>query len=102
MIGGGDTPSTKTLWILRGEGLNVFGQFQDGILFYEGPSEDKWYVANQQGKIVRFVDYNPEQVPQLKEQFAQYFGEIKSIQILATGHEIGYVVPNWAEYKVLN
>ena len=102
MIAGGDTPSTKTLWILRGGDGFIFGQFQDGKLFIEGPSEDKMYIVDPQGKILGFENFNPEYEPQLKEQFAQYFGEIESVQILATGHEINYVVPNWAEYKLLN
>ena len=100
--GGGETPSTKTLWILRGGDGFYFGQFQDGKLFIEGSSEDKMYVADSKGKILGYENFNPEYVPLYKEQFAQYFGEIESVQVLATGNEINYVVPNWAEYKILN
>lgn len=60
------------------------------------------YIADANGKILAFGNFNPEYVPMLKEQFAQYFGEIESVQVLATGQEIDYVVPNWAEYKLLN
>lgn len=100
MSGGGDTPSTKTLWSLKGEEAVIFGQFQDGKVLIEGPVEDKMYVADINGVVKSFGDYNP--AIDYKKIFAQYFGEIKSVQILATGHEINYVVPNWAEYKLLN
>lgn len=102
MSGGGDTPSTKTLWCLRGGDGFVYGQFQDGKLMIEGPSEDKMYITNENGKIWAFEEFTPDYEQGLKEEFAQYFGEIESVQVLATGHEINYVVPNWAEYKLLN
>ena len=100
--GGGETPSTKTLWSLKLGDLFIFGQFQDGKVFIEGPSENKMYVANPQGIILEFNDYKPEYEQQWVDLFKEYFADIESVQVLATGHEIDYVVPNWAEYKHLN
>lgn len=102
MSGGGDTP-TKTLWILRGGDGFIFGQFQYGRVFIEGPSEDKAYITDSHGKILAFVDYKPGDDPLLEKMFAQYFGEIESVQILVvTGLAIGDDVPNWDTYELLN
>ena len=104
MSGGGDTPSTKTLWSLNygGDGF-IFGQFQDGKLFVEGPSEDKMCIAGPPGKILGFESFYPELEPLFMDEFEQYFGEIESVKILIVeGLSVGDDIPNWEDYELLN
>lgn len=102
IIGGGDTPSTKTLWKIQGVDGYSFGEFRNKNVYLEGPDEENVFVADADGKILKTQYLYPAAIEQLKEAFSVFFGEIETVQILVvTGLAIGDDVPNWENYETL-
>lgn len=97
MRGGGDTPA-KTLWKFNSDEW-TFGEYQNKQLAIAGTNESKYYVTDEDGKILSLKETNEQDIEYLKHNLEDYLGEIKSVRILIiSGLTVGDDVPNWEDY----